>query len=135
MDPSLTLTVAAFDSLSAHVAVLDDEANVVLWNRAWDRFAAGNGAKDTDWRRFNYRDVCQMAADDGDEFALLIADTLSQTLAGSPERRIFEYPCHSPTEERFFQMTVSPLDIAGRRYALVEHEEVTGRRNGNGHGI
>ncbi len=125
MEPSLALTVAAFDSLSAHVAVLDEEANLVLWNRAWDRFAAGNGAKGTDWQRFNYREVCEMAAEDGDEFALLVANTLSETLAGSAERRIFEYPCHSPTEERFFQMTVSPLDVAGRRYAIVEHEDIT----------
>ena len=66
-----------------------------------------------------------MAAEDGDEFALLVANTLSETLAGSAERRIFEYPCHSPTEERFFQMTVSPLDVAGRRYAIVEHEDIT----------
>ena len=130
MDSPLALTAAAFDSLSAHVAVLDEEANIVLWNQAWERFAAGNGARGTDWSRFNYREVCEMAAEDGDEFALLIAQTLGETLAGSTERRTFEYPCHSLAEERFFQMTVSPLDVAGRRYAIVEHEDITRHRVG-----
>lgn len=130
MQSSFDLALAAFDGLSSHIAVLDEEANIVLWNQAWERFAAGNGAKGTDWSRFNYREVCEMAADDGDEFALLVAQTLGEALGGSIERKTFEYPCHSLSEKRFFQMTVSPLDVGGQRYAIVEHEDITHLRTG-----
>ncbi|MEM9520416.1 MAG: hypothetical protein AAGA37_13925 [Actinomycetota bacterium] len=129
MDPSPELTIAAFQSLSTHVAILDRDANIVCWNQAWDDFGSANGAHRTiDWRRYNYRDVCLMAADDGDDFALLIADTLSQTLRGRQGRRTFEYPCHGPTEERYFEMTITPLEHRGERFAIIEHDDITQHR-------
>jgi PAS domain-containing protein len=127
MDELRALNSAAFERTPAHVAVLDEDGDIVLWNRAWDRFAADNGAAGVDWRRFNYGDVCRQAAASGDRGAAFILDAVQRShITGAPQ--IFEYPCHSPTEERFFEVTISPLTVDDHRYVVVEHLDITARR-------
>jgi PAS domain S-box-containing protein len=99
------------DSLPAHVALLDGDGNVLQVNSAWERFARANG--DPAFARSgvgsNYLDVCERAAKQGDALALQVRDGLSRLLEGSLREFSIEYPCHSPTEQRWFLLHARPL--------------------------
>ena len=47
-------------------------------------------------------------------------------LSGELRSFTLEYPCHSPTEERWYVLRVAPLQSHGG--AVVSHQDVTVRR-------
>lgn len=114
------------DALPEHVAVVDQNGTIVLINAAWRRFAKANG--DSDLSRsglgINYMDVCKAGNhEDGS-----IAATASKGLRSVLERTIpsfsMEYPCHSPTEKRWFVMNVAP--VSGEEFgAVVSHVNIS----------
>jgi two-component system CheB/CheR fusion protein len=99
------------DALPEHIAVLDPAGRIVLVNAAWRLFAMANG--DADLSRsgvgVNYLDVCRVdGCDDGDEASEALHG-LRRVLEGSLSTFSLEYPCHSPSEERWFVMNVAPV--------------------------
>jgi hypothetical protein len=89
------------DDLPAHAAILDAEGNVVHVNGAWRRFGEDNGLEDAAYGvGSNYLDVCRTAL--GDPFADEAHQALERVLDGRLERFAFTYPCHSPSEKRWF---------------------------------
>lgn len=56
--------------------------------------------------------------------ACAAADGLREVLSGTRSQFALEYPCHSPTEKRWFLMHVSAL--AGEAHgAVVSHIDIT----------
>lgn len=118
------------NALSAHIAVLDREGTIVATNRAWDRFARDNGGNvylHQTYLGVNYLRVCEAAARGGDTLA---AEAL-QGLRACIDRRLpvfeQEYPCHTPTQQRWFLMRVTPLDDDSG-CIVVAHEDITTRK-------
>ena len=122
------LAAAALDAVSAHVAVVDCHGTVVLCNEAWNRFARANGAADVDWVGWNYLGVCSIAEASGDTQAGVVGRALDELLRGASERRVFDYPCHSPTTQRWFLLRMTAIGVGDERCAVIEHEDVTPRR-------
>ena len=120
---------SVLDGLSAHVAVLDESGAIIAANRAWKEFAGANGA---DPRMVcegaNYLGACDSASGPNAEGAAPFADGIREVLAGRKERFELEYPCHSPTQRRWFLGRVSRLPWAGPSRAVVAHEDITDRR-------
>lgn len=118
---------AVLDSLTAHIAVLDAEGAIVAVNAAWRRFAQANAAPDAVVRSVgqSYRDICLGAPryPDGDEAGAAWTG-IAGVLARRHSRFSLEYPCHSPTEQRWFRMNVHPLQ-GPREGAVVAHEDIT----------
>jgi two-component system CheB/CheR fusion protein len=116
------------DSLPEQIAVLDPVGRITMVNESWIRFAQENGAlPGSNWGLgAAYLEICEHAR--GPDQAL--AETAAQGLRDVLERRVqaftFEYPCHSPTEKRWFLMHVRPLDPTGG--VVVAHIDVTARR-------
>ena len=109
------------DALPEHIAVLDHSGAIVMVNAAWKRFAQANGDKSLTHcgTGINYLDVCR-AAEPQDPDAGAAYRGMRGVLEGSLPMFSMEYPCHSPTEERWFVMSVAPVvgqDIA----AVVSH--------------
>jgi two-component system CheB/CheR fusion protein len=114
------------DALPEHVAVLDPAGTIVMVNAAWRRFALANGDKDLQHSGpgINYLDVCQVShlADDGVGGEAIRG--LRGVLEGSIPMFTLEYPCHSPTENRWFVMNVAP--VAGSDLgAVVSHVNIS----------
>lgn len=128
MGASPGLVAAALDAVSAHVAVVDRDATVVLCNEAWYRFARANGAVGVDWVGWNYLGVCGVAEASGDEQAGAVGRALAEVLEGSVDRHVFDYPCHGPLTERWFILRMTAIVVDGERHAVIEHEDVTPRR-------
>lgn len=118
---------AVVDALDAHVAVVAGDGRIVAVNEAWRRFALDNGDARAGLPGPNYLDVCRVSADEGIVEAMAALDGLWAVLRGERPDFEFEYPCHSPTEQRWFLMRVLPLPGAPGR-AVVSHTNITTRR-------
>ncbi len=118
------------DSLTANVAVIDENATILTVNRAWRDFAEANGAdvRLRDGVGLHYLlglDGCRASAGPAERAA--VRDGVRKVLRG--ELPVFrgEYACNSPVERRWFEMCVLPLTGA-RRGAVVAHENITARK-------
>jgi signal transduction histidine kinase len=117
------------DSLHKHIALLDPAGNIVSVNRDWRDFGLANGAtpRQADSVGINYLDACEsFDQTPKDEYAAAAQAGISAVLAGEQPTFELEYPCHSPTEARWFLMRVSPL-VGPHGGAVVTHETITER--------
>jgi PAS domain S-box-containing protein len=112
------------DSLTAHVAVLDEHGEIISVNRPWCRFAAQEGGTG-DYLGSNYVAVCRAAKD---PLATDVADGLQAILDGSREHGEWEYPCHSlDGERRWFILRATRYAGRGPVRVVLAHEDVTQR--------
>jgi PAS domain S-box-containing protein len=122
--------VGVLNSLTSHIAVLDAQGVIVAVNNAWRRFAAENGLSKSSQEMLgiNYLDACKNAFNQayGDE-ANAAHDGITAVLKWGQETFHLVYPCHSPDQQRWFQMNVSPLQgLQGG--VVVSHENITNRK-------
>ncbi|MBP2299259.1 CheR family methyltransferase [Azospirillum picis] len=119
---------SVLDSLPEHIAVTDRDGHIVMVNAAWRNFAERNGAPAAERCGVgtNYLDVC-LSPDTGNEVARAVHDGLRRLLDGDAEDFTFEYPCHSPNEQRWFLMHATRLnDHDGG--IVVSHINITNRK-------
>jgi diguanylate cyclase (GGDEF)-like protein/PAS domain S-box-containing protein len=117
------------DSLTEQVAVIDRNGVITTVNEAWRQFAQANGAPGAERvsEGANYLEVCRQAV--GQPGAAEASDTLAgitAVLSGKSERFTLDYPCHAPSEERWFIMVVLPLKGADGG-AVISHQNHTDR--------
>ncbi len=115
-------------SLSAHIAVLDREGIIIAVNETWENFAFENNAHNpsTIGIGINYLDVCRQAAT-SDESARRVLEGLEDVLNGRTHSFAIEYPCHSATQQRWFELHATPLS-GSRGGIVVSHENITDRK-------
>ncbi|MGW8194533.1 MAG: LuxR C-terminal-related transcriptional regulator [Desulforhopalus sp.] len=114
------------DSMSAHIAILDDEGKIVETNRAWQDFARLNGMPDSyDSIGVNYFSVCEVASDDSAQDAGKVAAGIKSVLAGENDEFFTQYPCHSPDQQRWYAIRVVPYRDADVHRVIVTHENIT----------
>jgi len=124
-----SLDQATIDSLSAHVAILDDAGTILAVNAAWKLFGATNGGGEGDGVGANYFQVCDRAVDDDPRSrASEIADGLRDTLAGVRDEYVVEYPCDSPSERRQFVLRATRFAGEGSTRVVLQHQNVTVHR-------
>lgn len=125
----LEKSAAILDSLPANIALLDADGVIVSVNAAWRSFAQDNvmhapGAG----LGTNYLDVCDRAQGHGDGQSAIVAQGIRSVLSGAQERVELEYPCDSPTQQYWYQMTVTPVGHDAPRGAVVMHLDISQRR-------
>ncbi|HET7479447.1 MAG TPA: ATP-binding protein [Rubrobacteraceae bacterium] len=118
---------ATLDSLSAHIAIIDGSGEIVAVNKAWREFAAANNATDNVSEGVNYLHVCDSAVGDQSGYAAAFAEGIRAVLRGEREEFAMEYPCHSPSEHRWFIGRVT-LFRNNTPQAVVAHENITQRK-------
>lgn len=120
---------AILNALPAHIALLDSQARIIAVNEAWRCFADSNGLRDANYGiGENYLKTCLRAQGDDATEAAQVAAGISQVLAGQEQHFTIEYPCHSPSQHRWFGMTVSPLVRDQQNGAVVMHIDITERK-------
>ena len=116
------------DALAAQIAVLDAKGKVVAVNDRWKRFARENGGDgDHCYVGGDYLAACEAAAKRGDEAAVRVLSALQELLGGRRGFFQVEYPCHSPTEQRWFTVHLSSFSHDGQVFVVTSHEEITAR--------
>ena len=120
--------MALLNALPAHIAVLDTEGVIVAVNEAWRRFADENGLRDAKHSvGRNYLDVCGNPNDDVPNEIWAVSAGLRAVLAGERRNFSIEYTCDSPTEQRWFMLTATPLATDRLAGAVVMHINVSAR--------
>lgn len=119
---------SAIDALSGHIAVLDEHGVILAVNEAWRQFADENRF---DGRNYgvgtNYLQECQPNPNEPSSGHALV-DGLKEVLESRREEFEIVYPCHSPTEQRWFLMHVTAFRTTGPRRVVVAHEDITERK-------
>jgi PAS domain-containing protein len=117
------------NSLIHHIAVLDEAGTIVLANDAWRQFAIENGDPlfTATGVGANYFAVCATSSGDNSQEAPAVLRGMRSVIQGELPVFELEYPCHSPTEERWFQLRVVPLH-GQRRGLVISHTNVTDQR-------
>lgn len=120
---------AILDSLSASVAVLDGEGEIVSVNRQWERFSIENGNPRLSGVGVgvNYLEVVGRSAERNCEEAKPVLEGIRAVLDGELAEFSIEYPCHSPIERRWFLMYASPLSTP-HRGAVISHINISDRK-------
>jgi PAS domain S-box-containing protein len=125
---SQVLNQAVLDSIAANIAVLDRDGNIIAVNEDWKRFARENGGEAiAESLGVNYLDVCRRARERGNGEIIETLNGIQEVLDGARAKFTTEYPCHSPSERRWFHMSTTPL-FGGRGGAVVIHTDITDRK-------
>jgi signal transduction histidine kinase/ActR/RegA family two-component response regulator len=125
---SLDFAMSTLDGLSAHICVVDENATIVWANDAWRQFGQRNGAVPSCiGPGVNYLAICEGASGHGAGDAAQLARGLRKVLEGTQPAFEMEYPCHSPTEQRWFMVTVSQVPHRSPPRYIIAHQSVTSR--------
>lgn len=115
------------NALDDEVVVLDSSGYVVASNIAWEQFCADNGGDPGSCSiGSNYLTVCAAADGPSSAAAQIVPDGLERTLKTGKTFRC-EYPCNSPTEKRWFELSANRYQEGDRLYLIVQHRNITTR--------
>lgn len=117
---------AILNSADANIAVLEPDGTILAVNDAWTAFARANseGKLLKVYVGDNYLAACRNVKGPDAELALAALTGLTEILQGRSHSYSLEYPCHSPTQQRWFLMRAVPLRT-DRGGAVVYHINVT----------
>lgn len=117
---------STLDALSAHIAILDETGCIIGTNAAWRKFADDNGFKQPDYGiGVNYLAVCDNAASRNSKDAPVVALGIREIMSGKLDEFEMEYPCHSPTQRRWFVVRISRFTWYDQPRFIVAHQNVT----------
>jgi PAS domain S-box-containing protein len=122
-------TLTVLNAIPAHVAVLDHVGAILVVNDAWRRYSTANALHAPDFLvGHNYLAVCEGATGEGADEAAAVADGIHAVLDGRLAEFALEYPCHAPTEDRWFRLLVAPLQLGAHLGAVAMHVDITVRK-------
>ncbi|MCO5251786.1 MAG: ATP-binding protein [Candidatus Kapabacteria bacterium] len=117
------------DGLSAHIAIVNTNGEVEAVNKAWRDFAVENHAILANVSEgSNYLEVCDMTLGEERVIAIEFAFNVRKVLNGELESYEMEYPCHSPTEKRWFVARVTRFPGEKDSKVVIAHENITKRK-------
>ncbi len=115
-----------FDSLTTHIAILDAQGTILDTNRAWREYAQANGnTKRPDGIGTNYLAVCDRSEGDEAAIAHQVAAGIRDVINGDREEFLIDYPCHSPTEKRWYYLRAVAVSEHDPNYVVISHENIT----------
>jgi diguanylate cyclase (GGDEF)-like protein/PAS domain S-box-containing protein len=124
---------AILNSMDAQIAVLDHAGTIVMVNESWHRFATQNGAEPGSLAPSinvgaNYLAVCSALGDNKSGGEPDACQGIRAVLNGTLPTFTLDYPCHSPLQQRWFTMVVTPLTLDGGFGAVVVHTDISERK-------
>lgn len=120
---------STLNGLTAHIAILDERGVIVMVNEPWRKFTRENGLSlERGDEGVNYLELSDHATGAGAQDAHGVAAGIRSVLHGDCTLYEAEYPCHGPTETRWFLVRVTPFPGDGSRHVVVAHEDITARR-------
>ena len=124
---------AVLNSVTAEIAVLDQDGVILEVNQAWwqdDLNCVPTSGQNRAAMKVgtNFLAACEgLEADAAQGDAMTAQDGIRAVLAGRIPRFYLEYANHSPLQQRWFSMSVTPLDGKAIQGAVVLLEEITER--------
>lgn len=98
------------DNIPVQAALVDKSGQIVAINAYWRRFAEENGLPSLSYGLgSNYLTLCQTASGPTSTEARVVAEGLDSVLCAKRDEFTVIYPCHSPTERRWFRLLISGI--------------------------
>jgi DNA-binding CsgD family transcriptional regulator len=120
------LARTVLDSLSAHIAIIDENGVILEINKAWYAYGAENGMpKAYAHRGGNYLEVCDAAIGREAEDAGKVAEGIRMVIRGDLEEFLYDYPCHSNGIPRWYYMRAIRMAGLSPVRVVVSHEDIT----------
>lgn len=117
---------SVLDALTDHVAVLDEQGQIVAVNAAWRKFARQNGYNAAGYGiGTNYLDVCDRSTVRSSREAPLIASAIRGIVHGQMDEFQMEYPCHTPIKRQWFVVRVTRFQWYHHTRVIVAHHNIT----------
>jgi diguanylate cyclase (GGDEF)-like protein/PAS domain S-box-containing protein len=118
------------NSMISQIAVLDHNGVIVAVNQPWVQFGLENGPEPgtsapNTGVGVNYLDVCKNSLRNGCEDAAQAVEGIRAVLDAEVRTFSYEYPCHSPTQQRWVRMMVTPLAIEHSGGVVTTHTDIT----------
>ena len=113
--------------MEEHIAIINHDGNIIYVNKPWRDFGTLNNiGENINWLEHNYLDVCQRSAASGDSLAKKAYHGLQHLLHLETDLFQLEYPCHSPEEERWFELRAVRLgEATPNNSIIISHRNIT----------
>jgi DNA-binding CsgD family transcriptional regulator len=120
------LARTVLNSLSAHIAILDENGVILETNKAWQMYATKSGMPETyDHRGINYLKICDATTGSEAAIAAQVAKGIRAVIRGDLEEFLFDYPCHAEEGPHWYYMRTIRMAGPGPVRVVVSHEEIT----------
>ncbi len=120
------LARTVLNSLSAHIAILDENGVILETNTAWRNYAVKGGMPaDHDDSRINYLAICDATKGIDSDDAAKVAEGIRAVIRGEVEEFLYDYPCHSEDCPHWYYMRAIRMTGAGPIRVVASHEEIT----------
>jgi len=120
------LARAVINSLSAHIAILDQNGVILETNRAWNAYSVRSGMpEDFDYKGINYLEICNAATGEDASDAHNIAKGIRKVIQGRIKEFLFDYPCHSQDSRHWYYMRAIRMSDTKPVRVIVSHEDIT----------
>ncbi|HTA66373.1 MAG TPA: PAS domain S-box protein, partial [Xanthomonadaceae bacterium] len=120
---------AILNALPAHIALLNAQGLIVSVNETWRRFIDPNVSQGPGYAiGTNYLDMCASARGADAVTAHRVADGIRSVLDGGAMSFSIEYACHTPLQQRWFLLTVTPLAAGLPNGVVVMHVDITAEK-------
>jgi diguanylate cyclase (GGDEF)-like protein/PAS domain S-box-containing protein len=115
------------DTVTEHIVIIDKIGDIKYVNRSWIEFGKNNSCLIgvDQWENVNYLKSCENSEEEQESESTI---GIKEVLEGKKDIYYFEYPCHSPTEKRWFMMRVVPLNWQNNEYFVISHHNITERK-------
>ncbi|MEO8598782.1 MAG: PAS domain S-box protein [bacterium] len=125
--------LAILNSLPNEIAVVDLDGVIRAINEPWRRFSVDNSSEPNAPASHtevgtNYLEICGTGPGSIAPEVLNANRGIRSVLEGSLPSFSLEYPCDSPTQQRWFTMNVLPLGQGTRIGAVIAHTNITERK-------
>ena len=115
-----------FNSLSAHIAIIDQYGFILETNAAWKSFSISNGLPENiDFIQMNYLNTCEAAVGDDVKDAKAVASGIRKVINRRIDQFVYDYPCHSPEGPKWFYMRAVLIAENGPPRVIISHEDIT----------
>jgi len=120
------LARTVLDSLSAHIAILDENGVILETNKAWRDFAVKSGMPENhDDRGSNYLAICEATIGNDADDAGKVAEGIRTVIRGEVQEFLYDYPCHSEDGPHWYYMRAIRMAGDGPVRVVSSHEEIT----------
>jgi len=125
-DFSGNLAKTVLNSLSANIAILDENGVILVTNQAWREYAKVNEMEGPlDSIGINYLDLCDATTGKEAKDAGIVAAGIRSVIRGATREFLHDYPCHGPDGLHFYYIRAIRVAEIEPIRVVVSHEDIT----------
>jgi len=120
------LAKTVLNSLSANIAILDQNGVIIVTNQAWRDYATANEMEGpVDSIGVNYLELCDATTGKEAKDARAVAAGIRSVIRGETSEFLYDYPCHGPDGLHFYYIRAIRVSEAKPIRVVVSHEDIT----------